>query len=555
MVCLFLAAAKEAMSAQATNAARIDALFTKWDKPGSPGCAVGVIKEGVFVHARGYGMANLEHGIPITPTTVFDIGSCSKQFTAFSVLLLAHERKLSLDDNIRKYLPEVPDHGRTISIRHLLHHTSGLRDYNDLLELDGKRVEDVTTEEDALRVVAKQRGVNFAAGARYLYSNTGYFLLAVIVKRVGEESLREFARKRIFDPLGMSHTHFHDRHTEIVPSRATGYEAGPGREFGISMSNWEQLGDGALMTTLEDLLKWDRNFYDAKVGGREVIEQMLIPGKLNDGTKLNYACGLIIGEYEGGAMIHHGGAWAGYRAQITRFPERKLSVVLLGNLSSLDAWDLAGRVSLVYLDRGPTTNENAERAVQPAKPDRPARPPAEYTGVYVNPDHRIRRIETTNGNLVLVAHGFARELSPVGEDRFIVSGLPTRVEVEFIRRGRGGPEIAITEERKKPVTWNRMKPKPLTVDWSNYAGTYRSADLTIAYVMKFSGEKLVMEAAGLSQPLTAEFEDGFATGSGTTIWFTRDKGKRVAGFTLSTGRANGIVFRRASVATGGSMDD
>ena len=331
-----------------SHTAQVNALFTQWDKPDSPGCAVGIIKDGVLMHARGYGMANLEHGIPITPQTVFDIGSCSKQFTAFCILLLEKRGKLSLDDDVRKFVPEIPDFGRPILIRHLLYHTSGLRNYVTLLENDGKRTEDVATDADALRVLAKERDLHFVPGEKHRYSNTGYFLMSLIVKKVTGESLREFARKNIFEPLGMAHSHFHDDHTMIVKSRATGYSPLSGGGFGIEISNWEHVGDGSLMTTLEDLVKWDQNFYDGKVGGKEVVKRMEMPGRLNDGTKLNYGCGLIIGKYQGTLMIHHGGAWAGYRSHIVRFPKRKLTFIVLGNVSSLDAWEMAGRVSLLF---------------------------------------------------------------------------------------------------------------------------------------------------------------------------------------------------------------
>jgi CubicO group peptidase (beta-lactamase class C family) len=344
----FNAVAQPSVPVDASHTAQVDALFAQWDKPDSPGCAVGIIKDGVLIHARGYGMANLEHGIPITPQTVFDIGSCSKQFTAFCILLLEKQGKLSLDNDVRKFVPEVPDFGRPILIRHLLYHTSGLRNVVTLLENDSKRSEDLVTDADGLRVLAKERDLNFLPGEKHRYSNTGYFLMSLIVKKVTGESLREFARKNIFEPLGMTHTHFHDDHTMIVKSRATGYSPSSGGGFGIDMSNWEHVGDGSLMTTVEDLVKWDQNFYDGKVGGKDLVRRMEIPGRLNDGTKLNYGCGLIIGEYQGTPMIHHGGAWAGYRSHILRFPERRLTFVVLGNLSSLDAWNMAGRVSLLF---------------------------------------------------------------------------------------------------------------------------------------------------------------------------------------------------------------
>ena len=349
----FNVVAQPSAPVDASHTAQVDALFAQWDMPDSPGCAVGIIKDGVLIHARGYGMANLEHGIPITRQTVFDIGSCSKQFTAFCILLLEKQGKLSLDNDVRKFVPEVPDFGRPILIRHLLYHTSGLRNVVTLLENDGKRSEDLVTDADGLRVLAKERDLNFLPGEKHRYSNTGYFLMSLIVKKVSGESLREFARKNIFEPLGMTHTKFHDDHTMIVKSRATGYSPSSGGGFGIDMSNWEHVGDGSLMTTLEDLVKWDRNFYDGKAGGKDLVRRMEIPGRLNDGTKHNYGCGLIIGEYQGTPMIHHGGAWAGYRSHILRFPERRLTFVVLGNLSSLDAWNMAGRASLLFFPSDP----------------------------------------------------------------------------------------------------------------------------------------------------------------------------------------------------------
>ena len=360
----FCAVAQPSALRDPHHKAEVDALFAQWDKPDSPGCAVGIIKDGVLIHARGFGMANLEHGISIMPTTVFDIGSCSKQFTAFSILLLEKQGKLSLDDDIRKFVPEIPDFGHAILIRHLLYHTSGLRNYVTLLEREGKHTEDLATDADALAVLAKERDLNFVPGEKHRYSNTGYFLMALVVKKVSGESLRDFARKNIFEPLGMTHSHFHNDHTMIVKSRATGYSPLSGGGFGIEMSNWEHLGDGSLMTTVEDLVKWDQNFYDGKVGGKDVMARLEIPGRLDDGTKLNYGGGLIIGEYEGTRMIHHGGAWAGYRSHILRFPERRLSFIVLGNLSSLDAWNLAGKVSLLFFpaDVEPSTEKTAERS-------------------------------------------------------------------------------------------------------------------------------------------------------------------------------------------------
>ncbi|HWA15254.1 MAG TPA: serine hydrolase domain-containing protein, partial [Gemmatimonadales bacterium] len=250
----------------------VDSIFAHVDKGDSPGCALGVYQDGKLAYARGYGMANLELGVPITSRSVFDIGSTSKQFTAASVVLLSLDGKLSLDDDIRKWVPELPSYGKTITIRHILHHTSGLRDYIGLMVLAGADYDDLTTEQEALDIIVRQKALNFQPGAEYLYSNTGYFLAGIIVKRASGKSLREFAHERIFQPLGMIHTRFRDDHTEWVPERTTAYSPREGGGFAIDMSNWEQVGDGAVVTTVEDLLKWDNNFYLPTVGGTRMVE-------------------------------------------------------------------------------------------------------------------------------------------------------------------------------------------------------------------------------------------------------------------------------------------
>ncbi|MDX2044881.1 MAG: serine hydrolase domain-containing protein, partial [Acidobacteriota bacterium] len=248
--------------------AKVDAIFASFDKPDSPGCALGIIKDGKLIYARGYGKANLEHGIPNGSKLVYDIGSTSKQFAAASILLLAQSGKLSLEDDVRKFIPELPSYQKTILIRHLIHHTSGLRDYLTLFSLAGINFDDTTTEADALKIIIRQKALNFTPGDEWLYSNSGYFLLSIIIKRASGKSYLEFAKEHIFDPLGMKHTLVLDNHKRIVPMRATGYSPNPKGGFQTEMSNFEQTGDGAVLTSVEDLLLWDQNFYEPKVGGK-----------------------------------------------------------------------------------------------------------------------------------------------------------------------------------------------------------------------------------------------------------------------------------------------
>jgi len=245
---------------------RVDKLFSQWDRKDSPGCALGVIKNGEFIYRRGYGAANLEYEIPITSRSVFRIGSTSKQFTAMCIALLEEEGRLSLDDDIRRYLPEMPERKPCITIRHLLHHTSGIRDYLTLWQLSGSRSADFFVDGEVTALLARQRELNFIPGDEWLYSNSGYFLLSQIVKRITGKSMRAYAEEKIFNPLGMSHTHFHNDHNEIIKDRASGYIPEEEGGFKISMTALEMIGDGGIFTSVDDLFYWDRNFTTTALG-------------------------------------------------------------------------------------------------------------------------------------------------------------------------------------------------------------------------------------------------------------------------------------------------
>jgi CubicO group peptidase (beta-lactamase class C family) len=331
----------------------IDAIFAEYDRDDSPGCAVGVIREGAFVFRKGYGMASLELGVPNTTKTVFYVGSVSKQLVAASVALAARQGHLSLDDDIREHLPEMPDYGAPITVRHLIHHTSGLRDYLALMHMAGMRYEDVHTDGELVALVARQKALNFPPGEEHLYSNSGYFLLSEIVERATGQSLREFARENIFGPLGMTHTHFHDDRTEVVPGRAMAYEADDEGGFRLLWYlNFDKVGSGGLLTSVEDLLLWDRAFYSDPLGGGGFVEQLLERGVLNDGTTLDYAFALEHGEHRGLWTIAHAGAFMGFRAQLLRFPDERVSVVALCNVAGAEPDRLAREVAdIVLADR------------------------------------------------------------------------------------------------------------------------------------------------------------------------------------------------------------
>lgn len=385
-------------------AERVDAVFSDFDAT-TPGCSAGVIRDGELVHARGYGMADLERGVPLGPDSVFRIGSTSKQFTAAAVLLLEQQRKLSRDDDVRRHLPELHDFGTPVTLRHLIHHTSGYRDYLTLMRLAGKRDMDWYDEVEVMEMLARQRDLNFDPGTEFLYSNSGYFLLSQVILRADGRSLREYAADEIFEPLGMERTHFHDDPTEIVPGRAMGYapadrgeqpgeeedseaptseapasepaDAGSGQldagvapeeRFVISMTALPMIGDGGVFTTVRDLARWDGNFYEPAVGGRELVEALQTPGTLDDGTLLDYAAGLRVGQHRGLRRVGHGGSFVGFRAQMVRFPDERVTVICLCNRADGDPSERAMQVARILLeDRMEPAEEAADESAEAAE--------------------------------------------------------------------------------------------------------------------------------------------------------------------------------------------
>jgi CubicO group peptidase (beta-lactamase class C family) len=328
----------------------IDAVFARYT-PDGPGCATGVFQNGRIVFAKGYGLANIEYDVPLSPRTPMIMGSVTKQFTAAAIALLVEQGRLSLDDDVHKYVPELADYGQPITVRQLVHHTSGIRDWWALVEAAGMRSDDGYTVQDVLAMAARQKHLNFTPGAEYNYSNTGYVLLGVIVQRVSGQTLRQFAAERIFAPLGMTASHYHDDHNEPVKGRAFAYRpiAGKPGAWTIDVWNNDIVGQGGLMTTVEDLQRWDENFYTGSVGGKGFLARQLERGRLNDGTVLPYAFGLQVGTYRGLAMVEHGGSTGGYRTALTRFPAQHTSVVTMCNVSTADASGLALRVADVVL--------------------------------------------------------------------------------------------------------------------------------------------------------------------------------------------------------------
>jgi len=363
LAALVLPIAASAQQLSDSVATRVDAVFARFARPDSPGCALGIFQNGAITYSKGYGAANLEYGVPITPTTPFISGSVAKQFTAAAIALLVEQGRISLDDDVRKYIPELPDYGAKITIDQLVHHTSGLRDFWALVQVAGMRFDDGYTVGDVIRLAARQKHLNFPPGTEYDYSNTGYIALGLIVQRVTGKSLRDFTAEQIFGPLGMTSTHFHDDHTMLVPGRASAYTPLPEGGYRINVWNNDIVGQGQMMLTVNDLLKWDENFYTGKVGGPGFLERQLQQGKLANGTVLSYAFGLTVGEYRGLPLVEHGGSSGGYRTIISRFPTVHTTIVALCNTTDANTTILSHQVADIVL--GSKLSAPVQRATRP----------------------------------------------------------------------------------------------------------------------------------------------------------------------------------------------
>ncbi len=509
------------------SAPDIDKIFATFQKPESPGCAVAVMRDGAVIFKKGYGMADLEHDIPVTPSSVFHVASVSKQFTAASIVLLAQQGKLSLDDPARKYVTELPDFGTPITIRQLIHHTSGLRDQWDLLGMAGWRYSlDLITDDDVMELVARQKELNFRPGDRHLYCNTGYTLLAQIVKRVSGKSLREFTSENIFGPLGMKSTAFRDDHAIVVKQQALGYSPRDGK-FRLHVTNFDTVGATSLLTTVEDMALWEANFLNPKVGGPEFVRQMQERGKLNDGTVLDYAFGLAHGRHRGLPTIGHGGSDAGYRAGFVRYPEQRLAVISMCNAGPVNPGSFNERAAELYL---------AGSFREPAGPATPA------AGVKLEADALAARVgvwwQPESDTFRKLA--FDKEKAQLTSDsRALIAESETRFRLGSSTLNFQGPaRLVVTTPGNAPSRYERVSEhKPTPRELAAYPGRYRPAELEIPYRVTLDGGGLVLARVLKGRPVKLQpmAKDVFTSDQGT-VRFVRGTNGRITGMLLSSGR-------------------
>lgn len=520
--------------------AAVDSVFGGWSGTDRPGCALGIARDGAVVYERGYGMANLEHDVPITPASVFHVASISKQFTAAAVALLARDGRLSLDDDVRRWIPELPDHGHRITLRHLLAHTSGLRDQWDLLYLArGRFEENRITTPDVLDIVTRQRQLNFAPGTEYLYSNTGYTLAAIVVERASGQSLRDFAEARFFRPLGMAQTHFHDDYTMVVPGRAAGYAPGRrGAPWRVSLPNFDTYGATSLFTTVGDLLRWEANLDRTTVGDAALWRDLAAPAVLVNGDTTGYGLGLATERHRGAWLVGHGGADAGYRAYVGRLPEHELAIAVLCNAATANPSALARAViDAVIGDRLAAVEPAPRAASAPSRAEL-----ARLAGPYLDPVSGAVLWLSLRGDALVAGRTGGPVLVPQGGGRFRVAGQP--VELRF------GPDGVLVDSvlawpARRATRRVRQTPSSLgPAELARYAGAYASEELggTVYTVQATDSTLRLHTRGGDTLAVTPAFGDTF-TGP-RTVTFTRGRDGAIDGLELSTGRVRRLRFTR-----------
>jgi len=539
------------------SAKKVDAFLSQWDKNDMPGCAVGAVRDGRLVYKRAFGMANLDYDVPNTTSTLFNLASSSKPFTAASIALLAQQGKLSLDDDIRKYLPEMPKYDDTITIRHLIHHTSGIREYQALVTFGGLGTDNAYSDKDILNMLARQKNISFKPGTKHQYSNSNYHLLGIIVGRVSGKSLRAFAEENIFKPLGMKNTLFFDNRNEVVKNRAQGYMIGPDKTIRARASLFDLVGGGGVLTTVEDLYLWVQNFYEPKVGNKELISLLTAPGVLNNGEKMNYAGGLFLNKYKGSPVIKHSGNMSGYRSQIVSFPEQKFTAIALCNNMAILPSVIAEKLADIYLEGQLKPDVPSQKRVAETLPPAIALPEKEalrYSGIYANPETgKVFKLGLKDGKLL--NSGLLQNeipVMPISENRLlIVAGTDvTELNPVFNKSGTIS-EIKILTKSGNPDIFVPVKPPfDSPQQLSEYAGTYYSDELDADYKLSLQGNNLSLQVSeNLKPTLTAAYADVFTTAGGQiNLSFTRDDKGTITGFVFNSaldGRdVKGVAFKR-----------
>lgn len=528
---------------------RIDNLFSEWNTPNSPGCAIGIIRNDSLVYAKGYGMADIEHAIPITPATIFYMCSVSKQFTGYSIVLLARQGKIKLDEDIHTYISWAPDFGEKITVRNLLNHTSGIRDDISLAAISGLGYDGMLTQDLALNILKRQRSLNFPPGQKYSYSNSNYVLLSEIVKTVSGKSFRTFSDSAIFKPLGMEHSRFQDNYTELIQNRAFSYEPLDSNHFSNDFQNVYTLGDGGLFTNINDMSKWVANFYNPIAGDLKDINQLTENGKLDNGKKIDYALGINVDKYRGWQQFQHGGGLAGYRTFISVFPDLKIGFLVFSNVGNFDPY--AKTHDLANLFISDTTKpgiknkpENKDSSLAILKNPQHFNI---YVGDYISEDGVQFNFSITNQKMYWNCYGQSSLLRKEAKDTFSVFTNP---DIKFVFEQSPKKSSIVNQYwpynnrvLKKYVSGSLLTDKELRL----YTGIYYSPELECQFGISLKDHHLFLTSNKYeNRQLTMVGNDNIIDKNGGLghITILRDIDKKIIGFEVNSGAIMHLKFNK-----------
>ncbi|MFN0108302.1 MAG: serine hydrolase domain-containing protein [Blastocatellia bacterium] len=539
-VFLMIALLSSALFAQAPEQAKVVAgadraveKAAKLSPASAPGCAVGVSLAGRPVYEKAFGMAEIEHAIPNTPQTIFESGSVAKQFTAAAVILLSLDGKLGLDDPVKKYIPEFPDYGAPLTIRHLLNHTAGLRDWGAVLELTGfGRGDRMISQALAMDVITHQKGLDFTPGAEYSYSNSGYQVAATIVERVSKQSFPAFTEERLFKPLGMTHTSWRDDYQRLVPGRAQAYSGPLSGPWRLSMPFMNVYGNGGMLTTVGDWLKWNA-MLDSRSMGAALVEAMETTGVLNNGRKITYALGVVVTNERGHRKVSHGGSTAGYQTFLSRYPDLKLSIAVMCNGTSRNPAALERDIF----------NEIAGPFPAPTPPDAVELKPEElqkYVAMWRNETtHMPERTVVENGTLRLAGQAVLR---PLRDGSFLGGSAKIRFKM-----GTDGKPTSVEVDTGEAITRYIAETQwtPTPDELKSLAGVWHSDEAGASFTIAVEdGKAFFIQRPTTRLQLRPQFKDHFSVGLGQVIWVTRDANGRITKLHVGAGRMRDMPFER-----------
>ncbi len=529
---------------------QIDSIFSEYDDINKPGIAIAVVKNDKIAFKKGYGSANLEYDIPVTTNTIFHIASVSKQFTVFSILLLENQGKLTLDDDIRKYIPELPNFGKVITLKHLATHTSGLRDQWNLLTMAGWRMDDVITTEQVFKLILNQKELNFEPGEKYYYSNTGFTLLAEVVERISGQSFTSFTEDNIFKPLKMNSTFFYDDHEKIVKNRAYSYYK-DSTGYKKRVLSYATVGPTSLFTTIEDISLWIMNFSNPIIGNVDIINQMNTLAILNNGKTFGGAYGQFVGKYKGLNRISHGGADAGYRTYLGRFPDQDYSIVLFSNYAHTNSGRLAMKVTDLFLkehfESDDATDRNSVAEFKHVKPPEAK----DFIGSYWNEESMYSRKIYIKKDTLMYSRGKGNEsiLTPIGDYSYQMLNVDVNLIVKF-KATDSTKLMIVTIDDGDPILYEYYNPANyLEDDLEEFTGTFRSDELSTSYDIVIENGKLVLKHSRKSvislDPLK---KDIFKTNKWFfgIVKFERNSKNEITGMRSSSGRVQNLYFEKVA---------